>query len=789
MKLFSNICRMVCAMSLLLVVGCVDENYRIDQVDTEVTIGAGTTLPLGSLERMTIDDLLKDTEGLDTLLTQKDGRYVLGIGSDGVYNVGGIEHIIDIPKVGGEFTVEYPDFDFTDYAVQIDEYLEITPKLNDVSIPNGYVTEVAEGLTITGIDEDAFSEKLSYAVPEMLSDVKRIYLKPTQQGNPGARVDLRFLLNELGDVNNGGHVTLGLNVPDGYRLYDADGQAITNGEFAIAEGFEAGENELQFHAYVESISNEKPVENGAIEFEVALEYHLSFEMTTTAGQITLDKGPQLHVNSYLQYEDADIVLNEYSLLDGMTAEHSNIAVEDLPDEILSIRSITFAEESPLVLTAGGLEWMSEELAESITVDAKLPEYIILHDNTDIGYDAEQHALHTTLDKLRNGVEVDLDALDFGQEGLSPRSGKIEISFAPEINARIVGGTEIKLSSILHDGEMTLNAGIEATKLDIQSFSGYLNYSYIYDERFELGDINNLWIYGVGLEPVLRLELENPFTLDLMASYSVVPYIADKIQVDRAINTNGYNGVGYVTIPAATVVGGVVKPTKSVIVLGTEANSDKYGDCIYVPCDIDKLFKGEFPDELAVRLDIMNEPLNEVTLHTADRYELKYTYSLELPVELNNRTKLSYEQTMDFTEEGGENPFEQLAELPEIKLGDVAVIADVTTTLPVLLSAFVEMLDSEGEVIDGLVVLPEGGNSIVGSEDGVTEATSSLRLELHLNNKSITTLAQVAGLRFRLEASGVGQSSAPISYEQFVEATLKLELSGGVTADLKELGNM
>ncbi len=796
MRLISNICRTVCAMSLLFVVGCVDENYRIDQVDTEVTIASGTTtLPLGSLDRTTLNDFLNDTEGLDTLLTEKDGRYVLGISDNGVYNVGGIEHVVKIPEVSGNFEVDYPKFGLTDHVQKVNEYFDVTPDLGDLSVVSGVPVLVEAGHTITGVKDGDLIEEFSYEVPEMLSGVKRIYLKPTEEGDPGARINVRFLLNDLASVNGGGHVTLKLKAPKGCNLYDGNGNHVEDGEFAVTEfDFGTDDNELPFLAYVESVGNDKPIEDGAINFSIDLEYHISFEMTTKEGSLTLNQGPQLHVMSDLAYGDADIVLNEVALLDHMKPDEdeANVTIKDLPEEINSIRSITFAEESPLVLKAGGFDWMSEDLANKIIIDAWLPEYIILHENVEIGYNAEEHKLHTTLENLRNGVGVDLDALDFGEEGLVLRNGTVEISFAPEIDARIEGGTEIKLSSIMHEGKMTLSAGIEEATLDIQEVSGCIKYDYGYDKSFKLGDIGNLNIDGVGLEPVLRLELENPFTLDLMASYSVVPYVDGKIQADRAINTNGYNGVGYVTIPAATVVGGVVNPTKSVIVLGTEASRDEYNsDCIFVPCDIEKLFKGEFPDELAVRLNIKNDPdpTKVVTLHTAHKYELKYTYSLEMPVELNNRTKLSYQQTIDFTEEGGENPFEQLADLPEIKLGDVAVIADVTTTLSLQLSAFVEMLDSDGEVIDGLVVLPESGNTIVGSKDGVTAATSTLRLELHLDNKSITTLANVAAIRFSLEAAGVDESSAPIDFEQYVEAALKLELSGGITADLKELGNM
>lgn len=780
-------------LSVVVATGCVDDSFRIDKVSTEVTIGQGATLPLGDLERKTLGDLLAEAEGIDTLITKKDGGYVLGVSGDGEYAIGGIKHIVQIPAVKGEFKVDYPEFGLTDHAQKVDEYCDIESNYGSLSILEGETVSVPEGLKVTGMEDGDLIENFDYEVPEMISGIKRIYLQPTLAGDPGARVDVRFLLNDLSAVNGGGHVNLELKAPEGCNIYNAEGEHIEDGEFAVNEfDFTADQDELPFLIYIESIANNSPVENGKIGFSVDLEYHVSFEMTTKSGSLNLIQGPQLHIMSDLAYDDADVVLNEVAILDHMRPENGDVVIKDLPEEITLIRSLTFAEESPLTLKAGGFEWMSEDLAEKIIIDAWLPEYIILHENVEIGYNAEEHKLHTTLNSLRNGVEVDLDALDFGAAGLDPKNGEVKISFAPEIDARIEKGTEVKLSSVMHEGEMTLSAGIEAATLDIQEVCGCVNYEYSYLKRINLGGVDNLSIDGIGLTPVLKLELENPFTMELMASYSIVPYIDGKIQVDRAINTNGYNGVGYVTIPAAAFKDGVVEPSRSVIVLGTEASREEYSaeEYIFVPCDIDKLLTGQFPDELDLRLDISTDLFKEVALHALDNYVLKYDYSLELPIELNNATGITYEQTVDFTKMKGGNPFEQLAELDYIKVGDVAVLADVTTTLPLELVASADMLDADGKVIEGLIVLPEDGNSIVGSKDGVAEATSTLRLELHLvDDGCIAQLSNVAAISFRLHAMGIDDSSVALSDEQYVEAELTLELAGGVTADLKALENM
>lgn len=775
---------------------CVDETFRIDEVSMEVTIAQDTTtLPLGDLERMTLGDLMDKAEGIDTLLTNKDGHYVLGVSDGGAYTIEGIEHVVEIPAIDSKFAVEYPEFALTDHVEAVDEYYDIVPTLGGEVIPTGTVIPIIEGYEIKGVAEDSLTERFEYDVPTMISGLKRIYLKPTEEGDPGARIDVRFLLNDLGQINGGGHVTLELKAPEGCDLYDGNGNLVENGEFAIAEyDFTSDQNELPFLAYVKSVGNDKSVENGVIEFSFDLEYHLSFTMITKEGSLTLNQGPQLHVVTDLAYEDADIVLNEVALLDHMHPTGGDMQINDLPEQIKSIHALTFAEESPLVLHAGGFDWMSEDLAEKVVVDAWLPDYIILHDDIKIGYSAEEHKLHTTLNSLRHGIEVDLDALDFGSDGLGVDDGTMTISFAPEIDARIAAGTEVRLSSIMHEGEMTLSAGIEAAELDIQCVSGRVYFDYQYNRMVDLNvdALDGLSINGVGLTPVLILSLDNPFTLDLMASFNIVPYLNGEMLADRAVNTNSYDGVGYVTIKAAEVEAGVVKPTTTKIVLGTERSREDYTspEYTFVPCDLDKLLSGNLPDQLDIRFNIENnpDPTVETVLYAADDYTINYEYALELPIALNKDTSITYERTIDLGSMEGGNPMEKLAEYDSIKVGDVAVIAEVTTTLPLELLAYVEMLDAEGEVIDDLAILPEGDNAIIGSKDGVTASCGALRVELNLaDDGRISQLSTVAGIRLRLEAQGVAEDDVELRDEQYIEAALKIELSGGVTADLEELG--
>lgn len=793
MKTKKHVYRLMGAICALAAVACVDESFDLSDVSTDITIGSDktTVLPLGYLEEKTLSDLMGDQE-IKGLEKDENGNYSMHLEGDmDDFGVEGIDHVVEIPAISSEFKVDYPKFGLTDHVQKVDEYFDIESSYGNLSVISGVTVPVESGLTITGKENGDLIERFSYDVPEMISGIKRIYLKPTEEGDPGARVDLRFLLNDLAAINGGGHVTLELKAPEGCNLYDGNGNHVEDGEFAVTEfDFSDEEYELKFLAFVESVANNEEIKEGNINFSIALEYHISFEMTTKAGSLTLNQGPQLHIMSNFAYADADIVLNEVALLDHMKPESGDLEIKDLPEEVVSINSLTFAEESPLTLTAGGFDWMKEDLAEKIIIDAWLPDYIILHENVEIGYSAEEHKLHTTLNTLLHGIEVDLDAIDFGDEGLSPKDGNIKISFAPKMNARVDAGTEIKLSSIMHEGKININAGIEATELDIDSVSGKIQYEYNYEKRIDLKELGNLAIDGTGLNPVIKINLENPFTFEAMASFNVVPYIDDEIQTDRAINTNGYDGVGYVTIPAATVEGGAVRPTAVTLILGTEDSKGDYtsDEYIFVPCDIEKLLSGEFPDEIEMNVSIATDPLKEITLYTADEYKLKCSYEFDMPIAIGSEMGIHYSDELSFENMKGGNPFESLAEIDGIKVGDVAIIANVTTTLPVDLTASAYFLDNEGKELEGLVVLPEDKNTIYGSEDGTTPKESEVRLEIYLDDDGdIRQLAKIGAIGFALDADAATEEDAvALNDKQYVSVKLQLELTGGITFDLEAL---
>ena len=64
-----------CIMAATLLSGCkVDEEYNLENLDTEVTLLKGKSFPVGSLKRITLNDLFQ-LDGYDNLITAANGDY------------------------------------------------------------------------------------------------------------------------------------------------------------------------------------------------------------------------------------------------------------------------------------------------------------------------------------------------------------------------------------------------------------------------------------------------------------------------------------------------------------------------------------------------------------------------------------------------------------------------------------------------------------------------------------------------------------------------------------------
>ena len=780
MKPFNYLLRSFVALTLVAMVACVDENFKVKDTSLEVTVGGGeTVLPLAFMEKTTIKELL-DMEKATDLTIDEEGNIT--------YTYGGAAQSVDIEpfntsfevpaSVSNIFSEAYPALDgLLGTSYLLSEVFDLDSELDD-DVLGSLAVSIHAGKTVTCYEEDYTKETISYDVPAEVESIKRIYLE-AEEGEKGAKMTFTVNFNDLNIINGGGSISMWLKVPTGFVVYEENDKMIDGTELSVIKHeFAAGQSTESFVFYLESINNDAAVVNGKLDMLLDMEYHISFEMTTKAGVLTLNSTPTLSVDADFVVKDADIVLDEVVLADAIEAEGGDFVIEGLPKELLAINNISFKEANTEIYVKG-LDWLADSVAEKVKVEATLPETLKLSSNE---ADVQGNTICTNLKELRRSVAIAVEALDFGSEGLVPKEGRVEVAFSPTITAKIEKGTEVRLADLVHSsGAFNLTTGIEAMSIDVKSVSGRVDYGYSLSQDINILNGNeefDLAINGVSLSPAVIVELKNPMPLEALLSATLTPVVGGVAQPDRAVSVTD------VAVRGADVVNDKVSPKLNTIVLAMADREADYADEKYtfVEVDILKLLCGDVPEKLVLDLDFRSNPDAVSTVYATSKTSIDYDYSVVVPLQSRDDLDVTFEMTVD----GFSETWEGLDEY-DIRVGDVAVLAEVQSTLPLgLVIEELVALDIDGEPTDAQIKLPEGKNELRASKDGVEPATTSLELQLELDADSrLAAITHVDGLRFKVRANGEAAERIWVNENQWLSLAAKLRLNGGVTVDLRD----
>lgn len=781
MKPFNYLLRSFVALSLVAMVACVDENFKVKDTSLEVTVGEGeTVLPLAFMEKTTIKELFDMEEATD-LTIDEEGNIT--------YTYGGAAQSVDIEPFDTSFEVPasvsnisseaYPALDeLLGQSYDLSEVFELDSKLDD-EVLGSFAVSIPAGETVTCHEEDYYKEDISYDVPAEVESIKCIYFE-AEEGDKGAKMTFTVNFNDLNTINGGGNISMWLKVPTGFVVYNEDGAMIDGSDFSVIEHeFAAGQPTESFVFYLESINNDAAIVDGKLDISLDMEYHISFEMTTKAGELTLNSVPTLSVDADFVVKDADIVLDEVVLADAIEAEGGDFVIEGLPKELLAINNISF-KEADTEIYVKGLDWLADSVAEMVKVEATMPETLKLSSNE---ADVQGNTIRTTLKELRRSVAIAVEALDFGSEGLVPEEGKVEVAFSPTITAKIEKGTEVRLTDLVHSGgAFNLTTGIEAMSIDVKSVSGRVDYGYELSEDINIlnGDEEfDLAINGVSLSPAVIVELDNPMPLEALLSATLTPVVGGVAQPDRAVSVTD------VAVRGADVVNDKVSPKQNIIVLAMADRKADYADEKYtfVEVDIVKLLCGDVPEKLVLDLKFNSNPDVVSTVYASPAgMSINYDYSVVVPLQSRDDLDVTFEMTLD----GFSETWEGLEEY-DIRVGDVAILAEVQSTLPLgLVIEELVALDIDGEPTDAQIKLPEGKNELRASKDGIEPATTELELQLKLDADSrLTAITHVDGLRFKVRAKGEAAERIWVNENQWLSLAAKLRLNGGITVDIRD----
>jgi hypothetical protein len=510
---------------------------------------------------------------------------------------------------------------------------------------------------------------------------------------------------------------------------------------------------------------------------------MSFDLEAKGGEFNIIDAPEFALYANFEYGDAEILLNDdIALVEYNPEVPQQVKIKGLPTEIKSINSLELMEDTMLNFYVNGFDWLGDN-AEKVAVEVTVPSYLVLDvasGSGDYEYDAESGVLTTTLADIADGVEMGIERIDFGGEGIAPdANGEIILDLDFNINVHFVEGARVTVSSLAYEGDLEVTAGVRDMDVVVKSVSGKVDYSYVIDqevdsnkEDVELGDLE---IGGVGLSPIIKLNIVNPLTIPLVANGELRDDTNRELRLEN------------IPIKAAEYVGGEIVPTRSCIVVATEERRGEFADkdVYFIAVDFDEFLKGVIPSKLSANLsvDVDSESVN--TLYLAEQFEIFYDFSVEVPIAFNDKLDIRYED--EFT--GFNSVFTDIYESVEeygFKFGDVTFVAYVKNTTPLAFEVEAEVINTSGEKVSVPISLVEGYNRIAGSKDGKSVVESTVRLNLGDGELfGLEQLAEIDGIRIRLNALCDAEERTYLNENQWIEAKVMLELNGGITVDIKD----
>ena len=291
-----------------------------------------------------------------------------------------------------------------------------------------------------------------------------------------------------------------------------------------------------------------------------------------------------------------------------------------------------------------------------------------------------------------------------------------------------------------------------------------------------GDINggaDITIDDTGLSPIIAINITNPLTMSAFIDATLVPVH------DGVANTENSVSISNIEIKAAEYANGTITPKTLKLILAGEEHKAKYSGSEYtfVECNIANLLRGNIPDAIDMELSFKTAS-GLSTLYAAEKYTVSYDYSVDIPLSFSDKMSLSYSDVID----GIDGTFDGLADM-NIKVGDIYLVADIATTIPLDLSFDAELLGTNGQKTSAKLIIPNEGIKIQGSTDGTTEKTSSVRLGIDFGeDNKVSNLADVSTIRLTLSAKSAS-SQASLNPNQYISAQLYVELEGGITVDI------
>ncbi len=463
---------------------------------------------------------------------------------------------------------------------------------------------------------------------------------------------------------------------------------------------------------------------------------------------------------------------------------------DLPDEITGIErlDIESVDGGKVRATIGlslaeGQAFPIDKVAIDLSVNMKKmirpadnQKNIYTAENGDRILRIENLEWHPNTDRTLSVATIEIDAIE-NLPSITESDGKkrlaIDETFIITGGITIADGSDINLEA----SKTKIDIDFDIDDIAVSKFTGTVDYKVtsVKPTVLELGDIAeySLKIDDMAVDPIIEIDLDNPVGVSFEAGVKLNPFDEN----GEAMPDNA------VAVENVRIAGNRV----SHIVISTERRRAQFENregITFIAADLGRLLQNKIPSTVAVDFDVRSKTDETHTVDlTKPSYTITYGYSVAIPLEFGRSLDISYEDTVT----GLGDTFADITDR-EISVGEIAVIAEFSTDIPLDLLLSAEFVDADGNPTDIKAEL--GTDNIIKGHDpksGKKTTASTITIKLDLGEDgSLKRLETVDGLKFGINLRNNGSDYSALNSQQMISGVLKLRIKDGITIDLDKL---
>ena len=690
-------------------------------------------------------------------------------------------------KISCKGTLTYDlEYGFTTKAGTVS--INPAPSL-EISIENatfGDAEIVSNPITIPAIEQNT---ALKYDFKDLSPELDRVLHIDFKEGS-GITLKLSVNNGETIPFKGWNECPIIIGLPECFRLDSSKLQnatfnessntlSTTIGAISSTEGLHLPIKKIDFGEglQIEVSTDENGKKTGAIHLNEQLYIKITPELpsaTYRLSDITKamgDKKIQVSLSDthlIIAPESSEIVINNFSTKIPDFEEVINYSISNLRSEIKKIENlkVTDSEGNDVILdVAFSLSECPVNHLELRNIKVELPKCLWVEGE---GIDENNvMTINKTVDMNENS-KISLATIKIkGIKDLNVDNGTLTINDKVKFSGEIA----IPKGEVLHgtSNDIVITPMINLPTLHITEFVGRVNINvneYVEPQTIDLSEFtsqlqnNNLDIDFGLVPPVICVDVANPFGVDIDGAIKLTAHYPDSttLPLNVPLHLNGAQGEQ--------------RGISKLCITNKTANAPE-GYTAVTPENYDKLFS-KIPSSLDFMVEGSIDENTVCNLALGEDYNIDLAMALDLPVALNADIQLEGV----FGDLGG--TFDKIVEY-DLNIGEVGIVIETKSTLPIELSAEVMAVDSLGNKVDGIELNIEG--TIGGCENNGAPKTSTLAVSV---SGDITKLKDVDALKYTLKGAITAEEAAYFNINQYLTAKAYARIEEGVTFDLEML---